>query len=76
MMGLVYLRGYPEPVLVRVRQLLASGELPAHLARKYPDYHEVQSDKALYDYAQALKTRHLRNAPPRGNPPISNRSSK
>jgi len=61
---LAYLRGYPEPVLERVRQLLACGELAAHLQHKYPDTHAVQSDKALYCYAQELKSRYLRNAPP------------
>ncbi len=64
MQELVYLRGYPEAVLARVRQLLDSGELATHLARKYPERHAVQSDRALYDYAQELKNRHLRNAPP------------
>ncbi len=64
MAELTWLRGYPELVLERVRGLLASGELAAHLARKYPQAHAVQSDKALYDYAQELKSRYLRNAPP------------
>ncbi len=63
-MELAYLRGYPEPVLQQVRQLLANGELAGHLAKKYPDGHTVQSDRALYDYAQELKNRFLRNAPP------------
>lgn len=60
----MWLRGYPEPVLQQVRQLLASGKLAAHLQHKYPQSHEVQSDKALYAYAQELKNRYLRNAPP------------
>ena len=61
---LAYLHGYPEPVLQQARRLLASGELAGHLARKYPDGHDVQSDKALYSFAQELKNRFLRNAPP------------
>lgn len=64
MSELAYLRGYPESVLQQVRRLLASGELAGHLARKYPDGHAVQSDKALYAYAQEMKNRFLRNAPP------------
>ena len=37
MAELTWLRGYPELVLERVRGLLASGELAAHLARKEND---------------------------------------
>ena len=34
------------------------------LLRKYPDCHSVRTDRALFDYVQALKTRHLRGAEP------------
>jgi len=64
MADLTYLRGYSETVLQRVRTLLASGELAGHLARKYPEPHQIQSDKALYAYAQEIKNQYLRNAPP------------
>jgi UTP pyrophosphatase len=61
---LPYLRSYPETVLQRVRALLASGELAPYLARKYPESHQIQSDKALYVYAQEIKNQYLRNVPP------------
>ena len=64
MADLTYLRGYTETVLQRVRALLASGELAGHLARKYPESHQIQSDKALYAFAQEIKNQYLRNAPP------------
>ena len=59
---LPYLRSYPEHLLEQARALLHQGRLGAVLLRKYPQAHAVRSDKALYDYAQALKQRHLRNA--------------
>lgn len=59
---LPYLRSYPEPLQDQARELLAQGRLGSVLARKYPQAHEVRSDKALYDYAQGLKARYLRNA--------------
>ena len=59
---LPYLRSYPEPLRDQARDLLAQGRLGATLLRKYPQAHAVRSDKALYDYAQELKARHLRNA--------------
>ncbi len=34
------------------------------MTRRYPEGHEVNSDRALYDYVGDLKSRYLRNAPP------------
>ena len=59
---LPYLRTYPESLQDQARQLLGQGQLGAVLQRKYPQPHAVRSDKALYDYAAELKSRHLRNA--------------
>lgn len=64
MTRLKYLAGYPEEVLARVRQGISRGELGEALRRKYPERHEVRTDRALYDYAQELKNRFLRNAEP------------
>ncbi|MHA6197713.1 M48 metallopeptidase family protein [Pseudomonas wadenswilerensis] len=60
---LKYLQAYPPALQDQVRQLIARGELGDYLERRYPGRHEVQSDKALYTYAQNLKQEHLRNAP-------------
>ncbi|MDC6636321.1 hypothetical protein OEZ81_25605, partial [Leclercia adecarboxylata] len=64
MSDLKYLRGYPEPLLAQVRQLIAEDRLGDYLARRYPGRHQVQSDKALYGYVQQLKQDHLKSAPP------------
>ncbi|NNT93388.1 YgjP-like metallopeptidase domain-containing protein [Stutzerimonas nitrititolerans] len=64
MADLKYLRGYPEPLLAQVRQLIAEQHLGDYLQRRYPGRHEVQSDKALYGYVQRLKQDHLKSAPP------------
>ncbi|MCO4093166.1 MAG: M48 family metallopeptidase [Acidovorax sp.] len=61
-MDLPYLRAYPETLQTQTRELLVAGKLGVMLRRKYPAAHAVRSDKALYDYAQELKARHLRNA--------------
>ncbi|KJK19850.1 YgjP-like metallopeptidase domain-containing protein [Pseudomonas sp. NPDC087612] len=60
---LKYLQAYPPALQDQVRQLIASNRLGDYLQQRYPDRHAVQSDKALYSYAQALKQEHLRNAP-------------
>jgi predicted metal-dependent hydrolase len=61
---LKYLAGYPPELLAEVRQLLDAGQLAADLARRYPERHDVRSDRALVDYVGALKSRYLRSAPP------------
>jgi len=57
-----YLAGYPVEVQAQVQDLLAQGRLGERLQRRYRDAHGVRTDGALYDYALALKSRHLRNA--------------
>jgi len=61
--GLPFLGGYPESTLDQVRGLIAQDRLGDYLARRYPGRHDVRNDGALYEYAMALKQRHLKNAP-------------
>jgi predicted metal-dependent hydrolase len=63
MSPLKYLQGYPEPLQLQVRQLIAENRLGDYLERRYPQRHQVQSDKALYGYVQQLRQSHLKNAP-------------
>lgn len=60
---LKYLQAYPPSLQDQVRQLIAQNKLGTYLEQRYPARHAVQSDKALYVYALALKQEHLRNAP-------------
>jgi predicted metal-dependent hydrolase len=60
---LKYLQAYPPALQEQVRQLIAQDKLGAYLEQRYPGRHQVQSDKALYAYALALKQEYLRNAP-------------
>jgi len=59
---LKYLKAYPPQLQAQVQQLIASQRLGSYLNEHYPARHQVQSDKALYAYTQALKQEHLRNA--------------
>lgn len=59
-----YLAGYPPELIAQADAMYREGRLADHLARRYAELHEVRSDTALFDYVQALKARHLRNAPP------------
>ncbi|WP_094781352.1 M48 family metallopeptidase [Paraburkholderia ribeironis] len=62
MSHLKYLTGYPAPLQDKVRKLIAVGQLGPYLAAKYPDTHDVQTDRALYAYCAELKREHLRSA--------------
>lgn len=63
-MSLKYLLGYSDALLAQVRELIAQDRLGTMLADKYADKHDVRTDRALFDYTQALKSRHMRNAEP------------
>ena len=59
-----YLAGYPPELVDQADALIAAGKMGAILRRKYPQAHAVRTDKALYDYVQAMTGDYLRNAPP------------
>ena len=58
-----YLAGYPPALLAQVRALVAERRLAEDITRRYPERHDVRTDRALYDYVGELKSRHMRNAP-------------
>jgi UTP pyrophosphatase len=61
---LPYLQGYAPELLAKVQQLITDGQLLRSVLRRYPQAHDVRSDRALFDYVAALKAEHLRNAEP------------
>jgi predicted metal-dependent hydrolase len=61
---LPYLRGYAPQLLETVRQLIDERRLRQSVLQRYPEGHEVRTDRALYDYVGALKAEYLRNAEP------------
>ncbi|MBP2168379.1 putative metal-dependent hydrolase [Erwinia toletana] len=64
MSSLIYLQGYPESLLSQVQTLIEQQRLAEVLQKRYPDGHNITSDKALYEYALDLKNSYLRNAAP------------
>lgn len=58
-----YLQGYPPHLQQQVAQMVADNRLGDYLAKRYPNRHQVQSDKALYGYTVDLKQEYLRSAP-------------
>lgn len=64
MTTLTYLQGYPESLLAQVQTLITQNRLGEVLLKRYPDTHDITTDKALYAYTQDFKNQFLRNAPP------------
>jgi predicted metal-dependent hydrolase len=62
--ALKVLAGYPPALLAQVGRLIEQGSLGQVLQQKYPEPHEVRTDKALYDYTLGLKQRYMRSSPP------------
>ena len=62
--ALKYLQGYPAATLAQVAQMLQADKVADWLLQKYPQAHTVRTDRALFDYVQALKTDYLRGAEP------------
>ncbi len=59
-----YLAGYSAELREQIDRLIAEHKLAGVLQQKYPQSHDVRSDKALYDYVMELKNRYLRKTEP------------
>jgi len=64
MQALRYFAHYPEPVKAWVRRMIEGKKLGAYLLERYPEAHDIRSDRALYDYVTAIKEATMRNAAP------------
>lgn len=58
-----YFNGYPSTIVEQALQLISSNRLQRYLLKKYPEAHDITTDKLLYQYATELKKRYLKNAP-------------
>ena len=61
---LKYLAGYPQHLLDQVERMLREKRVHDVLAKRYPEQHDVRSDRALRDYAEDLKSCYMRKAEP------------
>ena len=59
-----YLAGYPADLVKQIQFLLETDRLGEVLLKKYPDTHEVRTDRALYEYVNGLKDQYLRKTGP------------
>lgn len=62
--SLKYLNAYPETLKEQVRELIRTHRLEAYINKKYPEVHDVRSDKSLRQYVMTIKNRAMRKSPP------------
>ena len=63
MTPLKYLQHYPAMLQEKIRQLQNQNQLGDYIMQRYPKMHQIQTDKALYQYSNDIKQSFLRNAP-------------
>lgn len=63
MTPLKYLQHYPASLQNKIRQMQSQNTLGEYITQRYPQSHNVQTDKALYQYSSEIKQAFLRNAP-------------
>ncbi|MBM5570548.1 MULTISPECIES: M48 metallopeptidase family protein [Deefgea] len=63
MTTLKYLSAYPEQIQSRVLAMIASNQLGTHLAKRYPNRHNITTDKQLFEYISEIKADYLKNTP-------------
>ena len=64
MTTLKYIAHYPESIQTQVAKLISRGQLGEYLNNKYPNVHQIQSDKALYQYINEIKNDYMRKSTP------------
>lgn len=60
MTTLQYIAHYPEHIQTQAAMLISSGRLGDYIEKNYPSKHQIQSDKALYDYVNEIKNQYMR----------------
>lgn len=61
---LKYLAGYSATVKDQVHTLISNDTLAEILLKKYPDSHDIKTNKALYAYVVNIKNQFLRKSSP------------
>ena len=62
--SLRYIHGYPENLVQQIESLIVSDQFINWFTQRYPDNHQIKSEKALFDYAIGIKNRYLKKSSP------------
>ena len=59
-----FLIHYPKKLTDRVQKMIANEKLDTYLLDKYPSKHNIQTDKALYNYTIDIKNSYMKKTAP------------
>ncbi len=62
--SLKYIAGYPQHLIEQVSSLIENGRFVTWFEKRYPDRHQIQSEKALFDYTMDIKQRYMKKTAP------------
>jgi len=57
---LKYLAGYSPQLTAQVAELIAENRLGSVIVQKYPQAHDVRTDRLLYDFTVTIKNEFMR----------------
>lgn len=63
-LDLSFLETCSEKLQNKIRNIIDKGELDAYIKDLYPEIHNISTDKALFAYAQEIRKKYMRKAPP------------
>ena len=61
--SLKYITGYPANLIEQVSGLVESNRFITWFEQRYPDTHQIKSEKALFDYTMQIKQRFMKKRP-------------
>ncbi|MES2823039.1 MAG: YgjP-like metallopeptidase domain-containing protein [Pseudomonadota bacterium] len=61
---LKYFTGYPSETTEQIKRVIVEQRLSEILLKKYPQPHQVRTDKQLYEYTIAIKNQYMTKAQP------------
>ncbi|ELS3715462.1 M48 family metallopeptidase [Vibrio fluvialis] len=61
---LKYIQGYPAHILEPVQRMVESGKLVSWFEQRYLQRHDIQSEKALFNYTMDIKNQYMKKTTP------------
>lgn len=56
-----FIAHYDASLQQQIAQLVAENRLQAHLAKRYPEFHHINNNGQLYEYAKQIKQQFMKN---------------
>jgi predicted metal-dependent hydrolase len=61
---LQYVAHYPDNIVKQVESMIVDKKLKDYLLKKYPNKHQINNEKAHYEYVQGYKKRYVKQSTP------------